>query len=226
MEYQQVRKGVFYSRPNRFLAEVELEGQRVWCHVKITGRCRELLWPGVTVWCQHHSNPMRKTADSLIAVEKAGQVVNLDSQAPNVVAAEWLAAGGLGAVPYQLRREVQEGSSRFDFFLQMPEGPIFVEVKGVTLEENGVARFPDAPTERGTRHVQHLARLKKKGIGACVLFVIQMERVQLFQPNWRQDPAFSKALWEADKAGVRVLAVRCQVTPSSMQIAGQVPMKL
>ena len=103
---------------------------------------------------------------------------------------------------------------------------MFVEVKGVTLEENGVARFPDAPTERGTRHVQHLARLKKKGIGACVLFVIQMERVQLFQPNWRQDPAFSKAVWEADKAGVRVLAVRCRVTPSSMQIAGRVPMKL
>lgn len=226
MEYQQVRKGVFYSRPNRFLAEVELEGQRVWCHVKNTGRCRELLRPVVTVWCQHHSNPMRKTADSLIAVEKAGQVVNLDSQAPNVVAAEWLAAGGLGAAPYQLRREVQEGSSRFDFFLQMPKGPMFVEVKGVTLEENGVARFPDAPTERGTRHVQHLARLKKKGIGTCILFVIQMERVQLFQPNWRQDPAFSKALWEAYKAGVQILAVRCRVTPSSMQITERVPIRI
>ena len=106
MEYQQVRKGVFYSRPNRFLAEVELEGQRVWCHVKNTGRCRELLWPGVTVWCQHHSNPMRKTADSLIAVEKAGQVVNLDSQAPNVVAAEWLAAGGLGQYHLSVRTDV------------------------------------------------------------------------------------------------------------------------
>lgn len=226
MQYQHIRQGVFYTRPNRFLAEVELNGVRTMCHVKNTGRCRELLIPGTTVWCQHHDNPGRKTTDSLIAVEKAGMVVNLDSQAPNVVAAEWLSAGGLGEVPLELRREVREGASRFDFFLRDREGPMFLEVKGVTLETNGVAQFPDAPTARGTRHVQHLQQLAEQGIGAMVLFVIQMEQVQSFVPNWTQDPAFSIALQQAARAGVQIAAVRCRVTPDTMEILDRVPVRL
>ena len=226
MEYDQICQGVFCCRPNRFIAEVELAGQRVMCHVRNTGRCRELLQPGVTVWCQHHSNPMRKTAYSLIAVEKQGQVVNVDSQAPNTVAAEWLAEGGLGAVPLQLQREVRQGQSRFDFLLQMPQGPMFVEVKGVTLEEDGVARFPDAPTSRGARHVRHLQQLKEQGVDACVLFVIQMERIELFRPNWRQDPHFAAALEQAAAVGVQVLAVKCHVTPNTLKITGRVPVRL
>lgn len=224
--YPNVRPGVFLSRPNRFLAHVGLNGREEICHVKNTGRCRELLIPGAGVYCQHHSDPRRKTEWSLITVEKGTQLVNIDSQVPNRLAAEWVAGGGLGGMTEHLRRERIYGDSRFDLSFELAGRTCFLEVKGVTLEEGGVARFPDAPTARGEKHLRGLLRAVQEGYGAYVLFVVQLAGVERVEPNWAADPAFSQALLEAAAGGVEVLAVGCDVTRDAIAIARTLPVNL
>lgn len=224
MHYQQVEKATFLARPNRFIAHVELAGERVVCHVKNTGRCRELLVPGAEVWLEKGCNPGRKTAWDLIAVRKGAHLINMDAQAPNKVFAEWAAQWESDLTA--LRSEVTYGQSRLDFCLETLHGLHYVEVKGVTLEENGHTRFPDAPTERGIKHLQELMRAVTEGHRASAVFVIQMEDVIDFAPNDDTHPAFGAALREAAKAGVQVLAVNCRVTPGSLEILGPVPVVL
>ena len=217
MQYDRMVPGVFHARPNRFIAHVEIGGQMQTVHVKNTGRCRELLRPGVRVWCQESGNPARKTKYDLIAVEKGERLINMDSQAPNAAAKEWLASGGLGTVE-NLKAETVHGDSRFDFSFQKDGKQCFLEVKGVTLEDDGVCAFPDAPTERGAKHLRWLARAAGDGAGAYVLFVIQMAGVKYLHPNDATDPVFGAVLREAAANGVQVLAVDCHVTPDSMAI--------
>ena len=224
MHYRQVEKATFLARPNRFIAHVELAGERVVCHVKNTGRCRELLVPGAEVWLEKSGNPGRKTAWDLIAVQKGEHLINMDAQAPNKVFAEWAPQWEPDLI--NLRSEVTYGQSRLDFCLETPQGLHYVEVKGVTLEENGHTRFPDAPTERGIKHLQELMRAVAEGHRASAVFVIQMEDVIDFAPNDDTHPAFGAALREAAKAGVQVLAVNCRVTTDSLEILGSVPVVL
>lgn len=225
MEYSPMVPGRFLSRPNRFIAHIEIGGREEICHVKNTGRCRELLQPGTTVWCLDAASPARKTQYDLICVEKAGRLINMDSQAPNKAAGEWLSAGGLGVIE-NLRSETTQGNSRFDFSFTKDGKPCFLEVKGVTLENNGVCAFPDAPTERGVKHLKELTALAKAGYGAYVLFVIQMADVKYLHPNDATDPAFGDALREAARAGVQILAMDCQVTPNTMVLNKPVTVKL
>lgn len=226
VEYGPMAEGVFLSRPNRFVAMVELDGQAVRCHVKNTGRCRELLVPGARVWCQPSQGAGRKTAWSLITVEKQGRLVNLDSQVPNALAAQWVQAGGLGAVPTALRREFTLGDSRFDLQFILEGQPCLMEVKGVTLETNGLARFPDAPTERGRKHLRGLMAAAQDGWRTWVLFVVQMDGVTAFAPNWATDPAFAQTLVQAQEAGVQLLARTCHVAPDHLEIADPLPIDL
>ena len=225
MKYTNMIPGVFRSRPNRFIAKVEIRGNEETVHVKNTGRCRELLPAGAEVWCQEHDSPKRKTKFDLITVRKGHRLINMDSQAPNAAAAEWLASGGLGQLE-QLRRETVRGDSRFDFSF-IKEGKLcYLEVKGVTLERDGICAFPDAPTERGVRHLKGLTQLVKEGCGAYVLFVIQMADVKYLHPNDATDPAFGAALREAAENGVRVLAMDCCVTEDTMTLRAPVPVVL
>ena len=226
IEYPNMVQGRFLARPNRFVAHVELNGKMEICHVKNTGRCRELLQPGAAVWCQHHDDPGRKTAWSLITVQKGNRLVNMDSQVPNRAAREYLERGGLGFVPEFVKPEQTFGQSRFDLYYEAGDRKGFVEVKGVTLEEDGVARFPDAPTERGCKHLRELQAAAAQGYDAWVLFVIQMSDIRWFEPNDPRDPAFSAALREAAQNGVQVRAVSCRVTPSTMEIDAPVAVRL
>jgi len=225
MEYKNMVPGIFIARPNRFIAHVEIGGRQEICHVKNTGRCRELLPPGAKVWCQQADNPARKTKFDLITVQKGSRLINMDSQAPNAAAKQWLEGGGLGALT-ELRPETRQGDSRFDFSFRKDGRRCFLEVKGVTLETDGVCAFPDAPTERGARHLRELTRLAREGYGAYVLFVIQMADVQYLHPNDATDPAFGKALREANAAGVTVLAVDCRITETAMEIGKFVEVRL
>ena len=225
MRYDNMVPGTFLARPNRFIAHVEIDGQTEIVHVKNTGRCRELLPAGAQVLCRRASNPERKTKFDLIAVRKGTRLINMDSQAPNAAAGEWLAKGGLGPVE-NLKAEVRHGQSRFDFAFTLEGRPCFLEVKGVTLEEDGVCAFPDAPTERGARHLKELAQAARDGFGAYVLFVIQMDQVRYLHPNDATDPAFGRALREAAAAGVRVLAMDCRVTDDTMVIQNPVEVRL
>ena len=217
MRYENMVRGSFLARPNRFIAHIEIDGQAEICHVKNTGRCRELLTPGATVWCQKSSNPTRKTKYDLITVRKGERLINMDSQAPNQAAKEWLLAGGLGEIS-ELKPEYTHGDSRFDFSFLLDGKHCFLEVKGVTLENDGVCAFPDAPTERGVKHLKGLTRAAQEGYGAFVLFVIQMADVKYLHPNDATDPAFGTALREAAENGVAVLAMDCAVTESEMNI--------
>jgi len=217
MEYDNICLGRFLNRPNRFVAQVELGGATETVHVKNTGRCRELLIPGTTVYCQRSSNPMRKTKYDLTTVEKNGRLINMDSQAPNIAAGEWLQSGGLGKLE-QLRPETVHGDSRFDFSFIKDGRRCFLEVKGVTLEDNNVCAFPDAPTERGAKHLRGLVRAAQEGFGAYVLFVIQMEGAVSLHPNEKTDPIFAAALRDAARSGVQILAMDCRVTPDSMAL--------
>ena len=217
MEYANMVPGIFRDRPNRFVAHVEIGELVETVHVKNTGRCRELLPAGARVWCQRSDNPARKTRYDLISVEKGSRIVNMDSQAPNTAAKEWLASGGLGKIT-QLKPETVHGDSRFDFSFVREGKQCFLEVKGVTLETDGVCAFPDAPTERGAKHLRGLQRAAREGFGAYVLFVIQMGNVKYLHPNDARDPEFGKALREAAANGVQVLAVDCDVTPDTMTI--------
>ena len=225
MTYANMVPGRFLSRPNRFIAHVQIAGTEEICHVKNTGRCRELLVPGCTVWCQRSDNPNRKTKFDLIAVQKGHRLINMDSQAPNAAAREWLLSGGLGELE-NLKAETVQGDSRFDFGFVKDGKQCFLEVKGCTLENDGVCAFPDAPTERGAKHLRGLTELARQGYGACVLFVIQMTDVQYIHPNDATDPTFGCALREAAAAGVQVLAVDCSITPDSMEIHSPVEVKL
>ena len=217
MRYENMVRGEFVSRPNRFIAHVIIDGKEEICHVKNTGRCKELLVPGAVVWCPSWDNPNRKTKFDLIAVQKGERCINMDSQAPNAAAKEWLLAGGLGEIR-DLKGEYTHGDSRFDFSFIRDEKRCFLEVKGVTLERDGVCAFPDAPTQRGAKHLRGLTALAKEGYGAYVLFVIQMADVKYLHPNDATDPDFGAALREAADAGVTVLAVDCAVTADTMEI--------
>lgn len=225
MEYADMVAGRFLARPNRFIAHVQIDGQVEICHVKNTGRCRELLQVGAEVWCQKASNPNRKTKYDLITVRKGHRLINMDSQAPNIAAGEWLAEGGLGQVE-ALRPETFHGDSRYDFSFVKDGKTCFLEVKGVTLETDGVCAFPDAPTERGAKHLRGLAQAVQEGFGAYVLFVIQMADVKYLHPNDGTDPEFGKALREAAENGVQVMAVDCHVTEDTMVIGDFVEVRL
>ncbi|MBE6595691.1 MAG: DNA/RNA nuclease SfsA [Ruminococcaceae bacterium] len=231
MRYREVVAGRFLRRPNRFVAYTEIEGRETVAHVKNTGRCRELLVPGCTVYLAKSDNPARRTAYDLVAVEKpregrAPLLINMDAQAPNEVAAEWLPQSGLFSPSARLRREVSFGASRFDFYVEDGDRRAFVEVKGVTLEEAGVARFPDAPTARGVKHLRELISAVEAGYEAFVLFVLQMKEIAVLRPNDETDPAFGEALRAAVAAGVRVLAVDCAVTPDTLTADAPVPVEL
>ena len=226
MKYKRITEGRFISRANRFIATVEMEGVPTTVHVKNTGRCRELLVPGTTVYLAVSDNPSRKTKYDLIAVDKNGLLINMDSQIPNDIAAEWLRGSGLFSSDAIIRREVTCGKSRFDFMICEGEKTSYLEVKGVTLETDGVARFPDAPTERGAKHLRELTALAKQGIGAYVLFVIQMKQIRELHPNDTMDPAFGTALREAAQAGVVIRAVDCIVTPESIMADREVKIVL
>ena len=225
MRYENMVQGRFLRRPNRFIAHVVIRGREEIVHVKNTGRCRELLPEGAQVWCHEFDDAKRKTKFDLITVRKGDRLINMDSQAPNKAAKEWLLSGGLGELE-QLRSEATHGESRFDFSFVKDGKPCFLEVKGCTLETDGVCAFPDAPTERGAKHLRHLSRLAQEGYGAYVLFVIQMSDVKYFHPNDATDPAFGKALREAAEAGVQVLAMDCAVTEDTMTIQNPVAIKL
>ena len=225
MFYANMVPGIFLSRPNRFIAYVEIDGRTETVHVKNTGRCRELLPPGARVWCQRSDNPARKTKYDLITVQKGDLLINMDSQAPNITAGDWLRSGGLGEIE-NLRRETVHGDSRFDLSFLKNGRQCFLEVKGVTLENQGVCAFPDAPTERGAKHLRGLLRAAQEGYGAYVLFVIQMSPVRYLHPNDATDPGFGEALRRAAAGGVQVLAMDCIVTESTMDIRSPVPVVL
>ncbi len=226
MIYESVQKGIFIERSNRFVALVETEGRREVCHVKNTGRCKELLLPGVEVVLEYRPSTARKTAYDLIAVYKGERLINMDSQAPNQVVREMLLEGRLFPEVTLVKPEQAYGSSRFDFYVETSERKLFVEVKGVTLEENGAARFPDAPTLRGIKHLQELVRCLQDGYEAVVLFVVQMKGIYSFEPNTATHPAFASALWEAEQAGVKILAYDCLVSENSLRIDKQVPVRI
>ena len=257
MQYTNVMAGRFIARPNRFIAHVEIAGQEEIVHVKNTGRCKELLVPGATVYVEHFPEGKRKTKYDLIAVEKVVEglpvhgdlesdsaveknglihstptnkkptlLINMDSQAPNKVVQEWLVAHEpFGKITY-LKPECKHGDSRFDFYLETETRKMFIEVKGVTLEENGVVMFPDAPTERGVKHVQELCHCLKEGYEAAIIFVVQMSGMRYFTPNRRTHAAFAEALERAEACGVQMLALSCEVSPASLVINGEIPIHL
>ena len=226
MQYRHIVPARFLARPNRFIAHVELGGAEETVHVKNTGRCRELLVPGRTIWLEEGANPNRKTKYDLIAVDKDGLLVNMDAQAPNKVFDEWARSGQFVPGLTLLRPETTWGKSRFDFYWEAGDRRGFVEVKGCTLEENGLCRFPDAPTERGVKHLHELTACLSEGYEAAVCFIIQMEGMRQFSPNDHTHPAFGQALREAHAAGVRVLALGCTVTPDSLTVTHTVPVAL
>ena len=225
MRYAQIRPATFLARPNRFVARVELDGREETVHVKNTGRCRELLAPGFRVYLAAAENPARKTGYDLVAVQRGDRLINLDAQAPNKVFGEWAAGGGLPGLTL-LRPETAWGESRFDFYWESASQRGFVEVKGVTLEADGGAYFPDAPTLRGVKHLRELAAARAQGYRAAVCFVIQMEGVDFFSPNDATHPQFGQALREAAAAGVEVWAYDCAVTPDSLTLRAPVPLRL
>lgn len=229
MKYEQVVRGQFLERPNRFIAYVDVDGKKEKVHVKNTGRCRELLKDNAQVFLSYSDNKARSTAYDLVAVKKGDRIVNMDSQAPNLAVKEWLCSKNGNPVfdnITMVKPETTYQNSRFDFYVECYERKIFIEVKGVTLENDGEVRFPDAPSERAIKHVEELIKARKDGYEVYVLFVIQMHGVKYFMPNDITDPKFAKALWEARKQGVNVLAYDCNVTENSMEINRPVPVYL
>lgn len=226
MIYENIVQGKFISRPNRFIAHVEIDGEEQVVHVKNTGRCKELLVPGAIVYLEKSDNPARSTAYDLIAVQKNNRIINMDSQVPNKVVAEWLKEGSFFHDLVSLRPETTYGNSRFDFYVETKEERVFIEVKGVTLEENGLVRFPDAPSERALKHVEELIKAREAGYRAIIFFVIQMKGVKWFAPNVDTQPEFGEALVHAAKAGVEIHAYDCMVTPESIAMNEPVPVAL
>lgn len=226
MRYERVKEGKFVNRPNRFIANVEVDGRVEACHVKNTGRCRELLLPKARVLLEESFNPGRKTRYDLVQVYKEDILVNMDSQMPNHLVKEWIEKGN-GFPEYTcLQTEKKYGNSRFDLYAEYQGKKAFIEVKGVTLEADGVARFPDAPTERGIKHMRELSRCIEEGYEAWIFFVIQMPGVKEFQPNWITHPEFGEELIRAKEAGVHVQAWGCKVSPGEIVIDYQIPMNL
>ncbi|MDE7287999.1 MAG: DNA/RNA nuclease SfsA [Oscillospiraceae bacterium] len=223
MRYENIVKGRFLARPNRFVAHVEINGREEICHVKNTGRCRELLVRGCTVYLDKAKNPDRKTKYDLVAVEKGQRLINMDSYAPNIAAGEFLPKIFPNCI---IKPEYTYGNSRFDFYIEDKDRKILLEVKGVTLEQDGVVMFPDAPTERGLKHVNELISCTKKGYEAYLLFVIQMDKVKYFTPNSETHPEFGEALKKASQEGVKILAYDCAVTPEGMEIKSPVCINL
>lgn len=226
MRYENMAEAVFLDRPNRFIANILLDGAPAVCHVKNTGRCRELLVPGARVLVQRASNPGRRTAYDLISVRKGGRLINMDAAAPNAVFGEWLSAGGLGFIPDRVKPECKHGDSRFDFYFEHGSVRAFAEVKGVTLEDHGVVRFPDAPTERGVKHLRGLARCVEEGFEAFAVFIIQMKGVKFFEPNRATHPEFAQTLAQAARAGVKLIALDCYVTKDSLTAGERVEIRL
>lgn len=219
MRYERIQKAAFIERPNRFIAYAELNGKKETIHVKNTGRCAELLRPGAVIYVQESENPARKTKWDLIAVEKGERLINMDSQIPNSVVREWIEQGNLFPGVTLIKPETTYGNSRFDLYVETEEGRrIFIEVKGVTLEEDGVCRFPDAPSERAVKHLEELIQAGKEGYETYVFFVIQMKGVRYFTPNTDTHPDFAETLKKAKAAGVQILAYDCEVTPESILV--------
>lgn len=223
MKYERIQVGRFIERPNRFIAYIDIDGAKETVHVKNTGRCAELLKPGATVYVQKSDNPERKTQWDLIGVEKGNRLVNMDSQIPNAVVKEWLEEGNLFDLPLKIQPETTYSKSRFDLYVKAGNRKVFIEVKGVTLEENGVARFPDAPTERGVKHVEELIKALKDGYESYIIFVIQMNGVRYFTPNIDTHPEFAEALRKAKKAGVKILAYDCDVKEDEIRLNSSIP---
>lgn len=226
MKYERIERAVFLERPNRFIAYALIGGEKETIHVKNTGRCAELLIPGADIYVQKSENPQRKTKWDLIAVEKGERLINMDSQIPNLAVREWIEAGKFLPGVTLIRPETVYGSSRFDLYVEAGERKIFIEVKGVTLEEDGVCRFPDAPSERAVKHLEELMRAAKEGYETYVFFVIQMKGVRYFTPNTDTHPAFAQALRRAAASGVKVLAYDCRVGSASIEIADPVEVVL
>ena len=226
MKYKNIRPARFLDRPNRFIAHIELDGRTEVCHVKNTGRCRELLREGATVYVQECDAAGRKTRFDLIAVEKGELLINMDSQAPNRAFAEWAGQGCFWPDLTRLSPETRFGSSRFDFYLEAAQRRGFVEVKGVTLERDGMVLFPDAPTARGRKHVEELISCRSAGYEACLVFIVQMKGPERFLPNEKTDPAFAASLRKAAAAGVQILAWDCHVTADSMSVDQPLPVIL
>lgn len=216
MKYGKITKGKFISRPNRFIAFVEIDGKEEMCHVKNTGRCKELLVPGATVYVDMPGNPFRKTKYDLVAVRKGETLINMDSQAPNKVFYEWAKVSGFFGRDLIIKPEFTYGKSRFDFYIESDERRIFVEVKGVTLEEDGVAMFPDAPTERGIKHLLELSAAIDKDYEAYIFFIIQMKGCHVFMPNEDRHPEFAEALRYARDRGVKIFALDSIATEDSL----------
>ncbi|MBQ3136379.1 MAG: DNA/RNA nuclease SfsA [Clostridia bacterium] len=226
MKYSNIQKAIFVSRPNRFVAKVNIDGKETYVHVKNTGRCRELLTEGAEVWLEKSDNPGRKYQYSLISVKKGGRMVNMDSQAPNKAVGEWLSEGVLFPDIKLIKAECKYGNSRFDFYVEYGDKRAFIEVKGVTLENGGVVSFPDAPTERGSKHLRELCECRNEGYEAYVIFVIQMKDVLYFTSNEKNDPVFAHTLENANKAGVSILAYDCLVTENEIKICNRVKVKI
>ena len=226
MKYCNIKKGTFISRPNRFIAEVNVAGRKEICHVKNTGRCKELLIPGCTVYLDKSNNIERKTKYDLVAVEKGDKLINMDSQAPNSVFGEWLKNGGYFEDITLIKPECKYNNSRFDFYIETKDRKIFAEIKGVTLEENSIVKFPDAPTERGVKHINELCDAVKNGYEAYIFFIVQMEDCLYFTPNRETHSAFADALVKASKEGVKIRCLNCFVEPDSLSIKDFVDVKL
>lgn len=226
MRYENIVKGRFVSRPNRFIAKVDIDGEIHTVHVKNTGRCRELLTENATVFLEKSQNPSRKTAYDLVAVVKNGRLINMDSFAPNIAVGEFIREGRLFSDLEFLKSEYTFGSSRFDFYGKHGGKEFFAEVKGVTLEEDGVVRFPDAPTLRGIKHLEELENAVKSGYEAYVIFVVQMKNVSYFEPNYKTHKEFGEALKKAVKNGVVVLCYDCEVEKDSMKLDKKVEIRL
>lgn len=226
MRYENICEAVFLERPNRFIAKALLNGQEIICHVKNTGRCQELLVPGSRIFLQHLPVPGRKTAYDLISVYKGHRLINMDANAPNAVFGEWLRQGGMGFSPEYVKAEQVHGDSRFDFYFEHSGIRAFAEIKGVTLEDDGVVRFPDAPTERGVKHLRGLIRCVEEGFDAYIVFIIQMNGVKYFEPNVRTHPEFAYTLKEAAASGVHILALDCTVSGTALDVCGPVEVHL
>ncbi|MGN1138200.1 MAG: DNA/RNA nuclease SfsA [Ruminococcus sp.] len=222
MKYKNIHKGKFISRPNRFIAEVEIDGVINTVHVKNTGRCKELLTKNATVFLEKSDNPLRKTQYDLVAVYKGDRLINMDSQAPNIVFGEYLKKNELIENVTKIKPEHKFNNSRFDFYVEAQNRKIFAEVKGVTLEEDNIVMFPDAPTERGLRHIQELIEACKQGYEAYCVFIVQMNNVKYFTPNVKTQPEFAQALINAQNQGVNIIAYDCIVTENSLEVNNQV----
>ncbi len=230
MKYKNIIEGLFISRPNRFIAKVIIDGKEEIVHVKNTGRCKELLVPGSKVYLEKSDNLKRKTKYDLISVEKETNngiiLINMDSQIPNDVAGEYLKQSGIFSETAIFKREVMYSKSRFDYYVEDGNRKAFIEVKGVTLENDGVVLFPDAPTERGVKHINELIKAKKEGYEAYILFIIQMGPVKLFKPNDNTHKEFGEALRTAKKNGVEILAIDCRVSFNSIVFNEKIPVYL